>query len=128
MDTPEKILIAVGGRIRCPRCQALCKATRLQCRKAAVKGKRVCRSHGGRSTGPRTAEGRARAGAALRVHGRETNALRRERPAKQARMLQLEDVMRILGFGGKGAGRKPSGYKPITTLEEALGWAGMVDD
>src|SRR4051794_31482084 len=34
-------------------CQAKCKSTGQQCRRSATEGKRVCRVHGGASTGPR---------------------------------------------------------------------------
>ena len=42
------------------------------CRAPAIRGKQRCRMHGGRSTGPRTAEGLARLRAARTVHGRYT--------------------------------------------------------
>jgi len=51
------------------------------CRKPALKRKRRCRLHGGQSTGPRTAEGRARIAAAQFKHGRYVNW--RERRAKE---------------------------------------------
>ena len=44
------------------------------CQKAALKGKTRCRLHGGRSTGPRTPEGKARAIAAHTKHGRRSRA------------------------------------------------------
>ena len=43
------------------------------CRKPALKRKRRCRLHGGASTGPKTAEGRARIAAAQLKHGRYVN-------------------------------------------------------
>ncbi len=42
------------------------------CQKAALKGKTRCRLHGGLSTGPRTAEGKARVAAAHTKHGRRS--------------------------------------------------------
>lgn len=39
------------------------------CRAPAMKGKRRCRMHGGRSTGPRTLDGRARSTRARWTHG-----------------------------------------------------------
>ena len=42
-----------------PRCGALCR-TGEPCQMRVVKGKKRCRLHGGLSTGPKTAEGRAR--------------------------------------------------------------------
>jgi hypothetical protein len=44
------------------------------CQKAALKGKARCRLHGGKSTGPRTAEGKARVTAAHTKHGRRSRA------------------------------------------------------
>ena len=40
------------------------------CAKFPIKGKRRCRLHGGLSSGPKTAEGRARIAAANTKHGR----------------------------------------------------------
>ena len=77
MESPKQSdLVTAGGRIRCARCQALSKRTKLQCQAPAMKGKAVCRFHGGKSTGPRTAEGRARCAQAKLIHGRETKAKR----------------------------------------------------
>jgi hypothetical protein len=36
------------------------KRTRQRCQAPAIKGKAVCRFHGGKSTGPKTKAGRAR--------------------------------------------------------------------
>ena len=52
----------------------------------------MCRFHGGKSTGARTAEGRARIAAANTVHGRETRAKRAVRSAKLAELHQLEQL------------------------------------
>ena len=50
------------------------------CRKPTLKRKRRCRLHGGASTGPKTAEGKARIAAAQLKHGRDINwRARRER-------------------------------------------------
>src|SRR5690349_19011622 len=52
-----------------PRCGAKTRrGTPCQC--AALRGKRRCRLHGGRSTGPRTLEGLARLRAVNTKHGR----------------------------------------------------------
>ena len=47
---PRKMIF---GSFEVPRCQAKSKRSGLQCRKAAMQGKRVCRTHGGVSTGPK---------------------------------------------------------------------------
>ena len=51
-----------------PRCGARTRAG-CPCRAPAISGKLRCRMHGGRSTGPRTPEGRARIAAAHTTHG-----------------------------------------------------------
>ena len=43
-----------------------------ECQRPAITGAGRCRLHGGRSTGPRTEEGRARIAAANTKHGRKT--------------------------------------------------------
>jgi len=43
-----------------------------ECQRPAITGAGRCRLHGGRSTGPRTEEGRARISAANTKHGRKT--------------------------------------------------------
>ena len=43
-----------------------------ECQRPAITGSGRCRLHGGRSTGPRTQEGRARISAANTKHGRKT--------------------------------------------------------
>jgi hypothetical protein len=107
------------------------KHTREQCRKPALKISKTakCGFHGGKSTGPRTAEGKARIGAAHLVHGNETNQRRRERSQGALKLAQLEDVAHAVGLitsAARTTGRKPSGYRPIRTLEEARAW--VVED
>ena len=74
----------LGGRVTCTQCNALSKRTRQRCQAPAIKGKTKCRFHGGKSTGARTEEGRARIAVAHTVHGRETRAIQAERSAKLA--------------------------------------------
>ena len=93
----EAYIVTLGGRIRCPRCQAQSKRTKQQCRSPAIRGKRVCRIHGGRSTGPRTQQGRNLCGAAKTLHGRETRAIR-------AKRLQALAELKLLERMGKGVG------------------------
>jgi len=93
----EAYILTLGGRIRCPRCQAQSKRTKQQCRSPAIRGKRVCRIHGGRSTGPRTQQGRNVCGAARTIHGRETRGIRAKRQQALAELKLLERV-------GKGVG------------------------
>ena len=86
----EAYILTLGGRIRCPRCQAKSKRTKQQCRSPAIRGKRVCRIHGGKSTGPKTEQGRNLCGAAKTLHGRETRVIRAKRQQALAELRQLE--------------------------------------
>jgi hypothetical protein len=91
----EQTLTSLGGRVICQRCQAKSKRTKLQCAAPALKGKRVCKTHGGRSSGPKTEAGRQRCAEAKTIHGRETREARTERSLASARLAVLEAV----GFG-----------------------------
>jgi hypothetical protein len=102
-------LVTAGGRILCPRCQAKAKRTGQQCRRPATKGKKVCKLHGGLSTGPRTPAGRNRCAQARLVHGRETADIREERSLASARLAVLEAAGHTLGFM---EGRRTRGPKP----------------
>ena len=93
----EAYIVTLGGRIRCARCQAKSKRTKQQCRSPAIRGKRVCKVHGGRSTGPRTQQGRNLCGAARRIHGQETRQ-------KRARRQQALAGLKLLERMGKGVG------------------------
>lgn len=101
--------VTAGGRIRCLQCQAKSKRTMQQCRAPASKGKTKCRFHGGKSTGPKTLEGRQRCAVAKTVHGNETTAKRLECSEASARLAVLEMVGHYLGFmyGKRTRGRKP---------------------
>ena len=112
MSNPTKTLTlsTAGGRIVCKQCQAMSKRTRLQCKSPAVKGKSVCRIHGGRSNGPRTAEGRQRCAEAKTVHGNETRANRAERKQKSLLLHEVVSLGNAIGlFQPKGTlrGRPP---------------------
>ena len=102
-----------GGRIKCAQCQAKSKRTGVQCRAPASKGKTKCRFHGGKSTGPKTEQGRQRCATAKTVHGNETTAKRLERSEASARLAVLEMVGHTLGFmhGPRTMGRKPERMK-----------------
>ena len=101
----------LGGRVTCIQCNALSKRSKTRCRAPAIKGKAKCRFHGGRSTGPRTAEGRARIAAANTLHGRETRAKRAKYRDGMAELRYLEDMMFALGMFPEGTKRTP-GRKP----------------
>lgn len=90
--------VTVFSHAEAPRCQARSKRSGQQCRKAAVRGKAVCKIHGGASTGPKTPEGRQRCAEARTVHGRERRATRRVRAEKLRELRQLQGVMAGLGM------------------------------
>jgi len=98
----------LGGRVTCTQCDAKSKRTKQQCRNPAIKGKTKCKHHGGRSTGSRTAEGKARQIAANTKNGNETRAIREERSAKMAELYEIEKEMRSMGIvEGSWVSRKP---------------------
>jgi hypothetical protein len=108
-----------GGRITCLQCQARSKRTGVQCRAPASKGKTKCRFHGGKSTGPRTPEGRTRCAQARTKHGQETTEIRKERSQASARLAVLEWAGHALGFmhGPRTRGPKP---KQMAEVESEL--------
>lgn len=103
-------MLTAGGRIRCTQCQAKAKSTQQQCRRPATTGRRVCKLHGGGSTGPRTPEGRQRCATAKTIHGQETTNMRIERRLACARLAVMEVAGHALGFiqGTRTRGRKPA--------------------
>ena len=121
----EQKLTTLGGRVICQRCQAKSKRTKLQCGAPALKGKRVCKIHGGLSTGPKTKAGRQRCAEAKTVHGRETREARTDRSLASARLAVLEAVGFSIGLmtGGRTRGRRPDrmaeAYPELLTLVRA---------
>ncbi len=87
-----KILITAGGHIKCRQCAARSKRTGIQCRAPAMKEKTCCKAHGGKSTGPKTPEGRQRCAEAKTTHGQETRAIRANRQVAAERMHLLESL------------------------------------
>jgi hypothetical protein len=117
-----------GDFLAAPRCGAHIRSGDC-CRQPAMKNGR-CRLHGGLSTGPRTAEGRARCAAARRTHGfysAEMVALRRAGAAHCRRMDALIvslKVPRTAGHGvlpsnlsNRGTGRADT--RPVSTTAAA---------
>ena len=108
---PSGFILTAGGRILCRQCTAKSKRTGVQCRGAAIKDSPTtkCRAHGGKSTGPKTPEGRARIAAANTVHGNETRAKRHAHGQTVARLAALEALARGLNMmsGPRTRGPKP---------------------
>ena len=115
--------VMAGGHITCNQCQAMSKRSRQRCKAPAMKGKAVCRTHGGRSTGPKTEAGRQRCAEAKTIHGRETREARTESSLASARLAVLEQAGHELGFMG---GTRTRGIKPhkmsqvLPELQEAV--------
>ena len=81
-----------------------------QCVDSVLKGKRVCRTYGKRSTGPKTKAGRQLCSKARTVHGRETSEALTEGSLASARLAGLEEVGFSIGLmsGGRTRGVKPN--------------------
>ncbi len=106
--------VIAGGHITCNQCQAMSKRSRQRCKAPAMKGKAVCLTHGGRSTGPKTEAGKLRARTPNLKHGRETREARTERSLASARLAVLEAV----GFSiGLMSGTRSRGVKPKRMAE-----------
>ena len=106
--------VIAGGRIACNQCHAISKRSRQRCKAPSMKGKAVCRTHGGLSTGPNTEAGRLRCAEAKTIHGRETRKTRTERSLGSARLAVLEAV----GFSiGLMSGTRSRGVKPKRMAE-----------
>jgi len=84
---------AVFGRYDCNQCTAKSKRSGDRCRAPAVRGKSVCRMHGGKSTGPRTPESKAALAARFLVHGTQT---RRLRSLHREYMVEINQIFRRL--------------------------------
>ena len=116
IKNPEQYLTTAGGRITCIRCKAHSSRTKEQCKNPALKGKAVCKWHGGMSTGPRTKEGIQRIREAHLKHGEETKQARQERSSKSAMFRYLTDLgnhCNLFYKELKTRGRPPSEYVPL---------------
>jgi hypothetical protein len=118
----ETYITLAGGRIHCMRCTAKSVRSGLQCAKPAMKSSRTqrCSHHGGRATGPKTAEGRQRIAQAHTIHGESTKVARQEYSKASAELSQLEDVMHLQGLSTapRTRGRKAASYRPVRTIED----------
>ena len=87
-----------------------------------MRGKSVCRTHGGLSTGARTPEGKQCQQDARTKHGRCSKGGRSIGSKLSGQLRQLEDAMAVLGVleGGKKPGRKSVYYQPVNDHEEMV--------
>ena len=67
------------------------------CQKLPMKGKKRCKFHGGSSTGPKTAEGKARIAAAHWKHGKRSKRFVEQRKKIWAELRAIERRMRMDG-------------------------------
>ena len=115
-------VILAGGRIRCLRCTAQSSSTKKQCGKPAMKSSRTqkCTHHGGRSTGPKTLEGKQRIAQAHLVHGKSTKVAKAKYAQDSAKVSMLEDCLHLLKMtdAKRRQGRKAKGYQPMNTLQD----------
>ena len=68
------------------------------CQKHPIAGRTRCRLHGGRSTGPRTPEGKAACAAAHWKHGRRSKAYAEARKQIWTNLRNVEKAMRDEGI------------------------------
>ena len=124
----QPTLVTAGGKIVCRRCQAMSKRTGKQCGAPADRLSKTskCKWHGGRSTGPKTEQGRQRCAEAKTVHGYSTREKRKQNAISATKLLLLRDLgLRIGLFGPEPTGwpgRRPLSY-PLTdsrTLPELI--------
>jgi len=101
-----------GGRIKCRQCDAKSKRTHERCKAPAMKGKTKCATHGGKSSGPKSAAGKARCAQAKTTHGRESRSARESSSRKGAELSALEDFSFKKGImiGTRSRGRKSKHY------------------
>ena len=97
-----------------PRCQAYKQHTNRtqQCRKFAIKGRHLCRTHGGAAgSGTQSPEGRQKQIEAVTQNGNETRLKRVQRSLASQKLRELERVGRELGIID-GRGSRGPYYKP----------------
>ena len=83
-----------------------------ECQKPAIKGRVRCQLHGGRSTGPKTEEGRARIAAANYKHGNRTNERLAENKALAQSNREIWAAIRAEVALMKAGGYLPKGWSP----------------
>jgi hypothetical protein len=118
----EKTIKTAGGRIECARCQATSKRTKQQCGRPAMRGKRICNFHGGRSFGPKTNDGKERSRQANLKSGEYTKESMLQRHRTQLQLAYLEDISHLthIATGSRTKGPKPKGYAKLSSLPDLL--------
>lgn len=122
MMVKEKYIKTAGGRITCLRCQAMSKRSGNQCRKNALKESRTqkCEFHGGRSKGAVTQAGKEASRLAHIKSGAYTKQSQLNHQRALVNLANLEQGLHMLGMTSASwtRGRKPNGFKKISTLDE----------
>ena len=96
MSLSKEKFVTLAGNRTVHRCQAKSKRTQAQCRKASMKGRAVCRMHGGLSTGAKTESGKLISSSAPLVHGRERRVIRKKRAQKFREMKDVKPQVKNL--------------------------------
>ena len=94
-NTFESHISLMNGRMVAPRCQALSKRSKLQCKKGSAYRQTSLHVHRGKSTGPVTKDGRKRCAIAKTVHGYETRAAREYRAKKFRELKALFNIINL---------------------------------
>lgn len=111
IKSPVMTLVTCRGKIVCKRCKATSVRTKQQCGRPAIKGKSVCQFHGGRSTGPKSAENKNRLRTLNLKDGFFTAEARQSARRDSITLRYLEDIGYHLGMiPVRTRGRKPKGY------------------
>ena len=115
MIKKENILKTAGGKIECGRCQATSKGSKSQCSRPALRGKSVCALHGGKSTGPRTQDGKERSRQAHIKSGNYTNEYKQKQNRALLSLAYIHDLMIALKLSNaqRPRGPYPKGYKKL---------------
>lgn len=77
-----------------PKCLAKAKSTGQRCRNVALKGKRICYLHGGKSTGAKTEQGKRRSKYARLQHGDYSAQVKRNRHT----LMELNRYFKLIGW------------------------------
>lgn len=85
-------------------------------------GKNVCNFHGGKSTGPKTPEGKERSRHTHIKSGEYTIESRLRQSATLLHLAYIEDMMYEINMTSapKTRGPKPTGYTKLTSLTELM--------
>ena len=120
-DGKAQYFFTAGAKNVCLRYTASSTRKKLQYVSPVLKSSKTSKfsTHGGKSTGPKTAEGKQRIAQAQLKHGSYSKAGIEAKQAEAIQLRQLEDIAVLIGMiqGPRTLGCKPRGYKAITSME-----------